>query len=71
LKLKIGPVAGKVHVKNVHGRKKRPYVFLRVILKGKSTKARFTLVDRAHMKYRILIGQNVLKKGNFLIDPKK
>jgi hypothetical protein len=70
-KLKVGPIVGSLNVKNVHGKKKRPYVFLRVILKGKSIRGKFTLIDRSHMKYRILIGQNVLKKGNFLIDPIK
>ena len=31
----------------------------------------FTLADRSHMTYPVLIGQNILKKGNFMIDPNK
>jgi hypothetical protein len=28
------------------------------------------VADRSHLKYKILIGQNILKKG-FIIDPQK
>ena len=40
-------------------------------LKGIILEEEFTLADRSHMTYRILLGQNILKKGNFLIDPLK
>ncbi len=33
-------------------------------------KVHFSIADRAHMKYKVLIGKNILKKG-FLIDPSK
>ena len=32
--------------------------------------AECTVADRSHMKYKMLIGQNVLKKG-FIIDPEE
>jgi len=31
----------------------------------------FTLADRSHMTFPMLIGQNILTKGKFLIDPLK
>ena len=40
-------------------------------MNGLVIEAEFTLADRAHMNYPLLIGQNILKKGNFLIDPNK
>ena len=36
----------------------------------KKIKAQFTLADRSHMRYPVLIGQNILKQG-FLINPNK
>ena len=33
-------------------------------------KSEFTIADRTHMKYKILVGQNILKEG-FLVDPMK
>ena len=68
--LKLGPVIKSKLVKSAHGSKLRPIIEATIELAGKRLKSEFTLADRAHMKYRILIGQNILKDG-FLIDPTK
>lgn len=68
--LKLGPVIKSKLVKSAHGSKLRPIIEATIELAGKKIKSEFTLADRAHMKYRILIGQNILKNG-FLIDPTK
>jgi len=68
--LKLGPVIKSKLVKSAHGSKLRPIIEATIELAGKKIKSEFTLADRAHMKYRILIGQNILKDG-FLIDPSK
>jgi len=68
--LKLGPVIKSKLVKSAHGSKLRPIIEAKIELSGKRIKSEFTLADRAHMKYRILIGQNILKDG-FLIDPTK
>lgn len=68
--LKLGPVIKSKLVKSAHGSKLRPIIEATIELAGKKIKSEFTLADRAHMKYRILIGQNILKEG-FLIDPTK
>ena len=68
--LKLGPVIKSRLVKSAHGSKLRPIIEATIDLAGKKIKSEFTLADRAHMKYRILIGQNILKDG-FLIDPNK
>jgi len=68
--LKLGPVIKSKLVKSAHGSKLRPIIEASIELAGKKIKSEFTLADRAHMKYRILIGQNILKYG-FLIDPMK
>ena len=68
--LKLGPVIKSKLIKSAHGSKLRPIIEATIELAGKKIKSEFTLADRAHMKYRILIGQNILKDG-FLIDPTK
>ena len=68
--LKLGPVIKSKLVKSAHGSKLRPIIEATIELAGKIIKSEFTLADRAHMKFSILIGQNILKEG-FLIDPEK
>ncbi|MAE13411.1 hypothetical protein CMO92_02500 [Candidatus Woesearchaeota archaeon] len=67
-KLKLGPVVQNKLVKSAHGVKLRPMIEVEVVIRKKKIKETFTLADRSHMKYPVLIGQNVLNKG-FLIDP--
>ena len=68
--LKLGPIIKSRLVKSAHGSKLRPIIEATIELAGKRIRSEFTLADRAHMKYRILIGQNILQEG-FLIDPSK
>jgi hypothetical protein len=67
-RLNLGPVIKSKIVKSAHGHMIRPIVEITLTLAGKKMKEEFTLADRKHMKYPVLIGQNVLKHG-FLIDP--
>lgn len=68
--LKLGPIIKSKLVKSASGNKLRPVIEAVIELAGKRMKEEFTLADRWHMKYRVLIGQNVLKNG-YLIDPSK
>jgi hypothetical protein len=59
-------------VRQAHGTLARGVVRITVLLAGKLVPEKFfTLADRRHMRYKVLIGQNVLKRGGFLIDPTK
>lgn len=69
--LKLGPVTKSRIVKSASGVKRRPIIKARVKVGGQIIEEEFTLADRSHMTYPVLIGQNILKKGNFLIDPNK
>jgi len=40
-------------------------------MEGLVLNAEFSLADRGHMTYPLLVGQNILRKGNFLIDPNR
>jgi len=68
--LKLGPIIKSKLVKSASGNKLRPVIEAEIELAGKRFKEEFTLADRWHMKYRVLIGQNILKHG-YLIDPSR
>ncbi|MFC1697349.1 RimK/LysX family protein [Nanoarchaeota archaeon] len=68
--LKLGPIIGTKKVKSASGNGIRPIIQIEVVLKGKKFYKRFSLADRSHMKYKVLIGQNILK-GGFIIDPSR
>lgn len=66
------PLAEKQAVKSADGGVEyRPVIELDIEINGKPVRrALFNLNDRDHMDYSCLVGQNVLEKTNFLIDPK-
>lgn len=68
--LGLGPVIKYKTIKSAHGTKKRGMIMARVRIANRTFKVFFTLADRKHMKYSVLIGRNILKRG-FLIDPSK
>ena len=57
-------------VKSSHGTTRRKVIEADIELGGKKVTGKFTVFDRSHMTYQVLIGQDVLKQG-FLIDPQK
>jgi hypothetical protein len=68
--LSLGPIVETKLVKSASGSKLRPVITSTIKIAKKTMKEKFTIADRGHMKYKVLIGQNILKKG-FLIDPAK
>ncbi|MCK5107437.1 MAG: ATP-dependent zinc protease [Nanoarchaeota archaeon] len=69
--LKLGPIVRTKLIKSSHGSSLRPVIEAELVLKGKDFKTQLTLADRKRMKYKILIGVNTLREGNFLVDPSK
>jgi len=69
---KLGIKPGKLTtiVKSAMGKAVRHVVMLDIEMAGIKLKGRFTIANRAHLKYPVLIGRDILKKG-FIIDPKK
>lgn len=57
-------------VRSSHGTTKRRLIAMEIEIGGRKVRGRFTVYDRSHMTYQILIGQDILKQ-NFLIDPLK
>ncbi len=68
--LGLGPELKHARIKSAHGIRYRPIVMVDIAIGGELMNAEFTIAEREHMKYSVLIGQNILKKG-FLIDPSK
>lgn len=69
--LKLGPVLKTKLVKSASGTTLRPVVKATIDISNKTIPAEVTIADRSHMKYRILIGQNILCDNGFIIDPAK
>jgi len=66
----VGPVISSVKVKSASGEGRRPIVRAVIEVKGKQFKTRANLEDRSDMKYKVLIGRNLIY-SNFIIDVEK
>ncbi len=69
--LELGPISRTRLVKSASGKKRRAIILVKVKLDDKILEDDFTIAERKHMTYPVLIGQNILKKGNILIDPNR
>lgn len=69
--LMLGPITRTKTVKSANGKTKRPVMKCSFLIHGKTLQADVTIADRSLLKYRVLLGQNLLRKTNMLIDPKK
>jgi hypothetical protein len=68
--LGLGPVIREKKIKSAHGTSTRGIILARIVIGGRTFKVFFTLADREHMKYSVLIGRNILKRG-FVVDSGK
>jgi hypothetical protein len=69
-RLSLGPVIKKTKITSSHGESLRPVIRTNIKIKDSSIKVSFNLADRSKMKYKVLIGRNVLR-NRFLIDVSK
>src|SRR3989338_9763730 len=58
----VGDELRRVLIKSAHGNRHRGIVIVEMEIGGQEMKVECTLADRVHMKYKLLIGQNILKK---------
>lgn len=70
IRLRLGPIVRKSTIISAHGKGVRPVIKVHISLAGRNINAFFNVVPRSHMRYRVLIGRNILKRS-FLIDPSK
>lgn len=69
--LGLGPVVKQKVIMQAHGKETRDVIKATLKLHGEEFTVSFTVANRMHLKYPVLIGQKILKKGKFLIDPLK
>lgn len=69
LKLKFDYLTNIKYIRSSHGTSLRLYVNIKIIIEGQEIITNFTIFDRKHLSYKILLGNNTL--GKFLIDPSK
>jgi hypothetical protein len=69
--LNLGPVIAEKKYRSATGRTRRPVVEEEISFNDAQVKVLLNISDRSRMKYRMLIGREALRKGNFLIDPLK
>ena len=69
--LKFGPIIKTKLVKSASGSGLRPVIIGKITIANKEISSEFTLADRSHMKYKVLIGQNILIDNAFIIDSTK
>jgi hypothetical protein len=70
VELNLGPIIKRKLISSAQGRMIRPIMEATIKFARKKIKTEFSIADRSHMRYKVLVGQNILKKG-FLIDPLK
>lgn len=58
-------------IRSALGKVRRPTIMIDLELQNKKFYEKITIADRSHLKYKVLIGQDILKKEGFLIDPLK
>lgn len=58
-------------IRSAHGLTERPLADVKIVIAKQEIESMFTVYDRSKMRYQILIGHDVLKQGQFLIDPLK
>jgi hypothetical protein len=69
--LGLGPFEKFKTIKSASGTQERPIIQTKVTILNQEFEEEFNIADRSKLTFTALIGQNILKKGKFLIDPLK
>jgi hypothetical protein len=72
-RLKPIPTGTKVTIKAsaAGSRVERTLVDANVTLAGKTFKLRVGVADKSQMRYSVIVGRDILRSGDFLIDPSR
>jgi len=71
-RLMLVPTGSKVSVKaSAVGRVERPLVNAAVTLAGIRFNLKVGVADRSQMRYAVIVGRDILRSGDFLIDPSR
>jgi len=69
--LGLGPSIGERLVKSSNGQFVRSLIWVNLEISGKNIREQFTIADRSHLRYKLLIGQNIIRLHGFFVDPLK
>jgi hypothetical protein len=67
--LKLGPIISAKVIRSSHGTTLRAVVKAEIRVAGQKVRAKFNIADRRHMRYKVLLGVNILRKMGVLVDP--
>jgi hypothetical protein len=70
-KMKLGPIICSKVIRSSHGTTLRAVVKAHIRFAGRRMRARFNIADRRHMRYKVLLGVNILKRLGVLVDPSR
>lgn len=65
--LKLGPISSYKKVRSANGETLRPIVEAKLVISGEEYSQKFTVANRSSMKYKVLIGRDLLEQG-FTVD---
>lgn len=63
------PILAHKYIRSALGRDKRPIISVGISIKGLNCVEDFTVSDRKNLRYKILIGKDIMRKERFLVDP--
>jgi len=66
--LGLGPTLRTTMIRSANGRSQRNLVKATIEIGNSKIDTEFSVADRTHMRFRVLLGQNILNEG-FIIDP--
>ncbi len=71
--LKLGPALSRITIRaSAAGQRvERPVVNATITIAGKTYELKVGIADRSQMRYRVIIGRDILRSGDFLIDPSR
>jgi hypothetical protein len=69
--MKLGPIISAKVIRSSHGTTLRAVVRAEIKIGRKKIRAKFNIADRRHMRYKVLIGVNILRRLGLLVDPAK
>jgi len=63
------PIIAHKYIRSALGRDKRPIISVDISIRDLKCTEEFTISDRKNLKYKILIGKDIMRKERFLVDP--
>jgi hypothetical protein len=70
-KMNLGPIISAKVIRSSHGTTLRAVVRAEIKFGRKRIRAKFNIADRRHMRYKMLLGVNILKRLGVLVDPSR